>query len=302
LETAALNLQVKERRKLKAKKKLAAIMGLGLFSGYSLVAYAHAIPGITEPYDPPAYYSLTEISWRDSPSPFALMDMARNFGMVYDYTRHIKSILFGEKFEKTAETAEKQSENEEKNTTPFTEEIFSETEKALKNLEEGTEKIIKTADIENSYLRQGNDDDWESYNQNSYNRQEKYKWLSDTYRNFADGAKSEIDETEKTIEAAKKIFSHTNEAEGELQMYQAQNELKILLAYELARQNALDSNLAQMQSVYQAAEYDKSVESAYINFITQFEVADPYDEVNYKMLKEEYGYEKPKITGMPDFK
>ena len=92
------------------------MLSLGIISGYSLVAYAHAIPGITEPYDPPAYYSLTEISWRDSPSPFALMDMARNFGMVYDYTRHIKSILFGEKFEKTAETAENKSENEEKNT------------------------------------------------------------------------------------------------------------------------------------------------------------------------------------------
>lgn len=44
---------------MKAKKKIAAMLGLGLFSGYSLVAYAHGIPGITEPYDPPAYYSLT---------------------------------------------------------------------------------------------------------------------------------------------------------------------------------------------------------------------------------------------------
>lgn len=72
---------------MKAKKKITVILSVGLIGGYSLVANAYSIPGITEPYDPPAYYSLTEISWRDSPSPFALMDMARNFGMVYDYTR-----------------------------------------------------------------------------------------------------------------------------------------------------------------------------------------------------------------------
>ena len=279
-------------------------MGAGFLSGYSLVANAYAIPGVTEPYNPPAYYSLTEISWEDSPSIFALRDLAENLGNVYDYTRHIKSILFGEKFEKTAETAENKSQNEELNTTPFTEKIFEETEDALENIKFGTEKIIKTTDISetNSYLRQGNADDWESYNPNLYNRDEKYKWLSDTYRNFADGSKSEIEETEKTIEAAKKIFQHTNTAEGELQMYQAQNELKTLLAYELARQNAIDSNLAQLQAVYQAAEYDSNVESAYIDSITQFEVVDPYDEANYKMLGEEYGYEKPNLSGMPDFK
>ena len=157
-------------------------------------------------------------------------------------------------------------------------------------------------DETNPYLRQGNSDDWESYDQNSYNRDEKYKFLSETYRNFADGAKTELDETEKSIEAAKKILNHTNLAEGNLQAYQAQNELKTLLAYELARQNALDSNFAQMQAVYQAAEYDENVESAYIDSITKFDAADPYDEVNFQMLKEEYGYEKPKLPSMPNFK
>ena len=168
----------------------------------------------------------------------------------------------------------------------------------------GTEKVARTATIDetNPYLRQGNDDHWDSYDQNSYSRQEKYKWLDDTYKNFTDGTKAEIIETEKTIEAAKKIFDHTNAAEGNLQMYQAQNELKTLLAYELARQNALDSNLAQLQAVNQAAEYDSNVESAYIDSITKFEVIDPYDAVNFQLLKEEFAYEKPKPSGMPDFR
>lgn len=286
------------------KKKFAAVLGFGIIAGTSLMAYAHTVPGWDEPFDIDLYYSLTEISWADSPSPYTLQDLASNGGDVYDYTRHIKSIIFGEKFKKTAETSESKTKNEEKNSKPFSEEIFSETAEALKIIGVGTEKIAKNVAIDetNEYLRQGNSDDWESYDQNSYNREEKYKWLSETYRSFADGAKTELDETEKSIEAAKKIFNHTNLAEGNLQAYQAQNELKTLLAYELARQNALDSNFAQMQAVYQAAEYDENVESVYIDSITKFDVSDPYDEVNFQMLREEYDYEKPKKPSMLNFK
>ena len=286
------------------KKKFAAILGLGIMAGTSLIGYAHTVPGWDEPYDIDLYYSLTEISWADSPSAYALEELASNGGDVYDYTRHIKSIIFGDKIEKTAETATNQRKNAEINSTPFSEEIFSETVEALKVIGLGTEKVAKkvTIDEKNPYLRQGNSDDWESYDQSSYNREEKYKWLSATYRDFADGAKIELDETEKSMEAAKKILKHTNVAEGNLQAYQAQNELKTMLAYEMARQNALDSNFAQMQAVYQAAEYDENVESAYIDSITKFDVADPYDEVNFQMLKEEYGYEKAKLPGMPNFK
>ena len=151
-------------------------------------------------------------------------------------------------------------------------------------------------------MRQGNDDHWDSYDQNSFNRQEKYKWLDDTYKNFADGAKAEIIETETTIAAARIVLHHTNLAEGTPQIHQAQNELKTLLAYELARQNALDADLAQLQAVSQAAEYDSNVESAYIDSIMKFDVIDPYDGVNFQLLKDESSYDKPKPSGMPDFK
>ena len=292
---------------MSVKKKFAAVLGvlsMGFIGGYGLVVYAHTIPGIDEPYNPEAYYSLTEISWADSPSPYALEDLASNGGSVFDYTRYIKSVLFADKFLRTAETAAEKTKNDEINSTPFSEEIFAETSSALKVIGIGTEKVARTATIDetNHYLRQGNDDHWDTYDQNSFNGQEKYKWLDDTYKNFADGAKSEIIETEKTIEAAKKIFEHTNEAEGHLQMYQAQNELKTLLAYELARQNALDANLSQLQAVNQAAEYDSNVESAYIDSITKFDVIDPYDGVNFQLLNEEFNYEKPQPSGMPDFK
>ena len=292
---------------MSVKKKFLAVMSVlsaGFISGYGLIAYAHVIPGVDEPFNPAAYYSLTQISWADSPSPYALKDLASNGGSVFDYTRYIKSILFGDKFEKLAETDADKTKNDEINSTLFSEEIFAETTAALKIIGIGTEKVARTVTIDetNPYLRQGNDDHWDTYDQNSFNRQEKYKWLDNTYKNFTDGAKAEIVETEKTMEAAKKIFEHTNAAEGHLQMYQAQNELKTLLAYELARQNALDAKLAHLQAVNQAAEYDSNVESAYIDSITKFEVIDPYDGVNFQLLKDEFSYDKPKPSGMPDFK
>ena len=281
-----------------------SVLSLGFIGSYSLVAYAHTVPGWDEPYNIDAYYSLTEISWADSPSPFALQDLARNVGTVYDYTRHMKSIILGDKFEKTADTDASQTENEEINSASFSKEIFTETSAALEVIGGGTEKVSKTVSsiAVEKYLRQGNDDDWESYNQDSYDHSDKYKFLDTTYKNFVNGAKSEIDESEKVLNAAKKIFNHANIAEGNLQMYQAQNELKNLLAYELARQNALDMNFEQMQAVYQASEYDEKVESAYIDSITKFDVVDPYDEVNYKLLNDEYNYGKPKSAGMPNFK
>ena len=230
--------------------------------------------------------------------------LARNLGNVYDYTRHIKSILFGDKFEKLAETNANETANDEKNSTPFSESIFLETADALEVIGAGTEKITKTVALDetNPYLQQGNSDDWETYNVSDSDRQAKYRWLDGTYREFADKSREALSETDASIIAAQKIIEHTNLAAGDLQLSQAQNELKTLLAYELARQNVLDANLAQLQAVYQANEYDETVAAAYWDSVTKMDVVDPYDEVTYKMLEAEYGYGKAKPAGMPDFK
>lgn len=280
---------------------LGATLTLGFFSGY--VAFAHTVPGWDEPYDIDAYYSPTEISWADSPSPYALKDLASNGGNVYDYTRHIKSILFADKFKNILEVTTNKRLNDEINTTPFDEKIFAETSDALKILTKGTEKVSKQIDsqeIEKNLL-QGDGDEWENFNPD-FKHNEKFLWLNEQYKNFSDGANEEVNDLENVFKSADKILNHTNLAEGNLQVQQARNELLTLLAYELARKNALDANFEQMQALYQMSEYDKNVESAYIDSITKFNVADPYDAENYKLLREEYDYKKPESVGMPDFK
>ena len=137
---------------MSVKKKFLAVLGTGFISGFGLIAYAHVIPGVDKPFNPAAYYTLTQISWADSPSPYALKDLASNGGSVFDYTRYIKSILFGDKFEKLAETDVDKTKNDEINSTPFSEKIFAETMAALKIIGIGTEKVARTVTIDGEYL------------------------------------------------------------------------------------------------------------------------------------------------------
>ena len=107
-----------------------------------------------------------------------------------------------------------------------------------------------------------------------------------------EGASMAAQDTEKVMEVADTILNQSNIAQGDLQIQQARNELLTLLAHELARKNALEANMAQMQALNQAAEYDENVRSAYVDSITKFDVVDPYDTENYKMLEDETGYKK----------
>ena len=286
------------------KKFFAMILtiSLGFCSGY--IAYAETIPGWDEPYDITNYYSLTTISIPDStPSPFAMMDLESQCGNVYDYTRHIKSILFAERFNNILEVTTEKTKNAEINGKSFDEEIFKETANALEILRQSNEKISKQMDLEKmeSILNQGDADEFENFNPN-FNHEEKFLWLNQQYQNFAEGANQEISNFENVMSVADKILNHSNLAQGDLQIQQARNELLTLLAHELAEKNSLDANFEQMQALYQSAEYDKNVESAYIDSITKFNVADPYDKKNYRLLQQECDYKKPAPVGMPDFK
>ena len=170
-------------------------------------------------------------------------------------------------------------------------------------LRQSTENIGKAIDISdnNPYLRQGDNDEWEAYNENAYDRQQKQIWLNQSYRQIAEGSRQEIDGMEATLNAADTVLAHTNQAQGELQLYQAQNELKALLVYEFARKNFLDANIAQLNATRQANEYDEMVEVAFFDAMTHMDVADPYDSKSYAVLRETDGYEKPNAPGMPDF-
>ena len=280
---------------------LFCVMFIGFCGGY--IAYAYTIPGWDEPYNPPAYYDLTAISWEDSPSEFTFRDLAWQGGNVFDYTRYIKSVLFAEDFKNVLENSANQTSLDEMNTTPFDAEIFAETSNALNLLLQNTEKVAQTVNLQEmeEVLNQGDSDEWQNFNP-VFDNSQKYLWLDNNYKKFVEGASVEVNDLDNVIAASDSILSHSDIAKGDLQIQQARNELLTLLAYELARKNALDSNMDQMQALYQAAEYDEFVRSAYLDSVTKFDVANPYDTENYQLLQEQHGYTKPALVGMPDFK
>lgn len=86
----------------------------GFLFGYQSITYARIIPGVDEPFDPTAYYSPTEILYADSaPSVFALRELEQ--GEVFDYTRLIKSVLFGDNFLQWYKELQKITKSEEDN-------------------------------------------------------------------------------------------------------------------------------------------------------------------------------------------
>ena len=72
---------------IKFKKAVALVMIGGFLLGASTIALAYVIPGVDEPFNPPAYYSPTTPDPEDSPSPFFYKDLGWNGNQVYDPIR-----------------------------------------------------------------------------------------------------------------------------------------------------------------------------------------------------------------------
>ena len=102
------------------KALLALAAFSGLLAGSIHFASARVIPGVDRPYDPAAYYSPTAISYADSrPSVFALRDLARQGGSVYDPIREAKEILIAGRFETILRLMEQRLGIEEKKSSIY---------------------------------------------------------------------------------------------------------------------------------------------------------------------------------------
>jgi|GEM_PF-6021811 len=75
------------------KSIICLVMMINLTIG-NVTAFADAVPGVTEPYDPSDYYDPLTVSVPDSvPSPFTVTDLAGNGYQVYDAPREKQSII-----------------------------------------------------------------------------------------------------------------------------------------------------------------------------------------------------------------
>lgn len=117
------------------KRKIAFLLAAVALTGATMaLAKHHPIAGIDYPYDSAAYYDLTKVDLADSPSTFALRDLAAQGGSVYDYTREMKSILFGDNFLKLADLSQIRYMNSVLNHTKFDVSVLNDIQQRIEGV------------------------------------------------------------------------------------------------------------------------------------------------------------------------
>jgi hypothetical protein len=258
------------------------------------IAFAWSIPGVTRPYDPPAYYSPTAISWRDSkPSVFTLLDLARQGGTVHDYTEEGQDTL--KELKTTIEQLKRIDEllNEIKNLTPAAWDVFwqslakpytSQKDQEIFTQQENAAALLSITDKNGSDLAKPEAD--------------KLRYLDTLYRNIlaysqetrqSYGAGTGALETGLALSAA---------AEGQLAATQAQAGLGGIQAADNLQKNRLIGLQSALIAVREQAKIDETVRvqaKNRRNFSMQF--ASPYAQ----SVSDAKVFTKPSAPGLPDF-
>lgn len=279
------------------KKKVIVLSVLGAISLGGL-AYGHSIPGVTRPYDPGAYYSETEISYRDSPSPFTLMDLARNGFQVRDVTRKIQSelsqaqtyaqsllkvIVLNNKIKDMTGVSADVSEQLKANVNKS----FTNTQSInmAQNLEDtDAQSIFRTTETVGDPRKTF---DWKTQQQ----------WLNGYYKNTLNAAQNNLSDTDSRIGTLENAIANSDTAEGRLAAQQTNTEVNAMYATETARRNILISNMAGLEAAHTLYENDEELHAAQDmkNSMTM-RIADPD-----KLESTDQKYKKPQGKGFLDF-
>ncbi|SFA70948.1 hypothetical protein [Selenomonas ruminantium] len=220
-----------------------------MFLGFGSVSEAYSVPGVDRPYDSANYYSKDSISYADSaPSPFALRELMQ--GNVYDYTRHIKSILFGDKFE------------------GWLANLMDSNMRWLRDmLGLGNRGSSVLAEIEN-----GNKDfgipDWlqgDNYfvNYNSkwlrtgYDSNDKYGWMAKIFAEGIENARKNQGDLDERMGTLNDILENSRVAEGNMEAMQSETQMQGLMDSEITRRSRMLANHPQVQAAGDRLRLDK---------------------------------------------
>lgn len=276
-------------------KKASALMLSGILLTMPLAGIAeakhHRVAGTDYPYDAADYYSRDSISWADSaPSKFALRDLAANGGTVYDYTRHMKSILFGNNFVQWLGIISAAVSLAHLNIQHILKDPQDILIKHTTTVADDTAKGSTTVDVPAYYT-----------GVNDMSKQEENNYLFKQYNEIAEKTKEGNADTGEIMQAVADAKTVLNNAQGEMEANQAYGQIQ---AYEdelKARTNANFANYVNLKALEKMAE-DKKQDRlrAFHNEYLNTTFYDPYNKSLYNDLKER-GYEVKHIEHLPDF-
>ena len=270
------------------------IGGIGAYK----VGFAHVVPGVDEPYDPANYYSMTSISYADSaPSPFALKDLARQGGNVYDYARHMKAIMATQNMESWLSTAMERFGITVKNINPLDNSILTTVQRNLASLNSDTNSSSlgeRTMDFWKSRIFR-NDEGYED--ENTFKAQEQYQAAAEIYKIYGDNAKGFIDTASSEQANIAAIVEAGNNAEGEMQADQAKADAMAMVEAETVRRNKLLGNLASIKAVEGKIRQNEDLAFRRQVQAAQISIEDPY----HRTARSEKLYEKSEPKGFMRF-
>ena len=270
------------------------IGGIGAYK----VGFAHVVPGVDEPYDPANYYSMTSISYADSaPSPFALKDLARQGGNVYDYARHMKAIMATQNMESWLSAAMERFGIKVKNMNPLDNSILTTVQRNLASLNADTNSSSlgeRTMDFWKSRIFR-NDEGYED--ENTFKAQEQYQAAAEIYKIYGDNAKGFIDTASSEQANIAAIVEAGNNAEGEMQADQAKADAMAMVEAETARRNKLLGNLASIKAVEGKIRQNEDLAFRRQVQAAQISIEDPY----HRTPRSQKLYEKSEPKGFVRF-
>lgn len=287
-------------------KKMTKIFKLITISAASLVfivpvAFA-GIPGITEPYDPPNYYSPTSVSVPDSePSPFALTDLARQDYQVHDVTNSKKDII------STIKTYIDLLQNTLVLTTQ-TDDLRHSSD----NFNEKISPLINDLNQRPHYAEDINLDDINNmlynastiiaanpYEQKNISLSDKYNYLNKIYSTTLDYARDDLNSYMDRKLILMNTIQAFNNIETTMQAQEKTAEMEVLKFIEEKYRQQLIYQLTVLEIAKLKDEEDAYLRGKVVNqnvLTRQFE--DPYNPSDYYKAN----YEKEKAIGFIDFK
>jgi hypothetical protein len=270
------------------------VVGIGSYG----IGHARVIPGVDEPYDPVNYYSMTSISYADSaPSPFALKDLARQGGNVYDYARHMKAIMATQNMESWLSTAVERFGITIKNMNPLDNSILTTVQRNIASLNADTNSSSlgdKTMDFWKSTIFR-NDEGYED--ENTFKAQDQYQAAAEIYKLYGNNAKGFIDTASSEQANIAAIMEASNNAEGEMQADQAKADAMAMVEAETVRRNTLLGNLASIKAVEGKIKQNEDLAFRRQVQAAQISVEDPY----HRTPRSQKLYEKSESKGFVRF-
>jgi hypothetical protein len=263
------------------------------------IVSAFSIPGITEPYDPPDYYSETSISYPDSPSPFAMTDLARNGFQVKDVTRGLKNAISSIKTYTQVVIDETRLNNKIIDMTGLPSATSTALQSHVNTVMTETANIDQSSNVgytaTQTLFRTSQTVGDPTL---SFSDADQIKYLSNIYKNDVYAAKANLADTEDRAAGMQNVLAISSNANGRLAAQEADTEMVAVNASEDARKNALMATYISMEAANTIAEQDKKLAEAKVAGDTlTFRVADPYNMESTDVNS----YTRPSGNGFVDF-